>query len=149
MRSDGAHFRNRDLYQLAKGILGIDILLLVFNMLPIYPLDGGQILRSLLWFVVGKARSLQAATIIGFVGAAGLVMLAIKFQSSWSFLVAGFIVLNCWGGSLQECPKALLKIEKRASSARRGFECPGVAECLDQAAGYRVILAVFELQFGI
>src|SRR5215469_6083362 len=31
--------------------------LLIFNMLPIYPLDGGQILRSLLWFVAGRARS--------------------------------------------------------------------------------------------
>src|SRR5690242_17046978 len=45
--------------------------LLVFNLLPIYPLDGGQILRALLWFPFGRARSLVAATIIGFVGVAG------------------------------------------------------------------------------
>ena len=31
--------------------------LLIFNMLPIYPLDGGQILQSLLWFVLGRARA--------------------------------------------------------------------------------------------
>src|SRR5580658_2768244 len=37
-----------DAYQLLRAVMWIDISLLVFNMLPIYPLDGGQILRSLL-----------------------------------------------------------------------------------------------------
>jgi hypothetical protein len=45
--------------------------LLIFNMLPIYPLDGGQILRSLLWFPLGRARSLMVVTILGFVGIVG------------------------------------------------------------------------------
>jgi Zn-dependent protease len=114
---------NPDLYLLAYWVFWIDLGLLIFNMLPIYPLDGGQILRSLLWFLMGKARSLQVATIIGFVGAAGLVGLVLlvpSMHSTWTLLVAGFIVLNCWGG-LQHA-RRLIKIEKLPR--RDEFECP-------------------------
>src|SRR6202140_450274 len=62
-----------DAYRLVRSILVLDIGLLVFNILPIYPLDGGQILRSLLWVVMGRARSLMAATIVGFAGIAGFI----------------------------------------------------------------------------
>src|SRR5207248_8700332 len=37
-----------------KSITYINAGLLIFNLLPIYTLDGGQILRSLLWFIVGR-----------------------------------------------------------------------------------------------
>jgi Zn-dependent protease len=82
-------------YTLLGWILWIDVILLVFNILPIYPLDGGQILRSLLWFFMGRARSLYVATILGFVGAAGLVCLALWMHSTWSLLIAGYMLLSC------------------------------------------------------
>ncbi len=66
---------------LLRAVFFIDLGLLVFNILPIYPLDGGQILRSLLWFVLGRARSLMVATILGFVGVAGFIGLA--FWMRW------------------------------------------------------------------
>src|SRR3954453_20847997 len=47
----GWHAVDPDLMHFLLALASINIGLLLFNMLPIYPLDGGQILRSLLWFV--------------------------------------------------------------------------------------------------
>jgi hypothetical protein len=79
-------------------------------MLPIYPLDGGQILRSLLWFVFGRAKSLLIATVVGFLGVLSLVALAVFLQSYWLGLICVFILLNCWSG-LQNALQ-LLKYER-------------------------------------
>jgi Zn-dependent protease len=98
----------------------IDISLLVFNMLPIYPLDGGQILRSLLWFIMGRGRSLMVATIIGFIGVAGLIALAVWLQSAWFGVLSVFILMNCWNGLKQA--RALLRLAK--VPRRDGFACP-------------------------
>ncbi len=103
-----------DVYHFIRMVLGINVVLLVFNILPIYPLDGGQILRSLLWFVMGRARSLMVATVLGFVGAAGFVCLALWMHSSWSLLIAGYMLLNCWGG-LQSA-RVLLRNGKAAAA---------------------------------
>lgn len=103
-----------------RTLWAINLGLLAFNMLPIYPLDGGQILRSLLWFVVGRARSLMAATAIGFAGVAGLIILALWMRSVWFGVLAAFILMNCWGGLKQA--QALARLAKLPR--REGFTCP-------------------------
>ncbi len=109
-----------DAYTLLRWILWINIILFVFNILPVYPLDGGQILRCLLWFFMGRARSLYVATIVGFLGAAGLVGLALWMHSTWSLLIAAYILLSCWGGF--KSARAMVLLEKLPR--REGFTCP-------------------------
>jgi len=109
-----------DAYLLLRSIFYINFGLLVFNLLPIYPLDGGQILRSLLWFVAGRARSLMITVVIGFIGVAGLFVLAVFAQDLWIGIVSVFILLNCWRGLLEA--RALTRISKLPR--RSGFACP-------------------------
>lgn len=109
-----------DAFLLLRSVALINLVLLGFNMLPIYPLDGGQILRSLLWFPLGRARSLMAATIVGFLGVAALIFLAIKSQSVWWAFLSAFILLNCWNGWKQA--QALLRLAKLPRHG--GFYCP-------------------------
>ena len=86
-------------YAFIRAVAAIDIGLFVFNMLPVYPLDGGKILWSVLWFVMGRARSLMVATVVGFVGAAGLIVLAFASGSAWLGILCAFLLLNCWTGN--------------------------------------------------
>jgi len=109
-----------DVHGLFYALLWIDASLFVFNMLPIYPLDGGQILRSLLWFVLGRARSLLVATVLGFVGVVGFIGMALWIHSTWFVILAVFMLLNCWGG--MQHARALLRMAKLPR--RDGFACP-------------------------
>ncbi len=109
-----------DIYKLVRAVFYINVGLLIFNILPIYPLDGGQILRSLLWFVVGRARSLLVATVVGLLGIVGGIGLAIYSRDAWLGIMAFYLLMNCWGGLKHA--QDLLKMAKLPR--RDGFQCP-------------------------
>jgi Zn-dependent protease len=109
-----------NLFNFISAIMEINLGLLCFNLLPIYPLDGGQILASLLWFPLGRARSLVIATLIGFVGIAGLIVVAVLIQSTWIGIMCAFIFLNCGRGFRRGL--ALLRLSR--APRREGLNCP-------------------------
>jgi Zn-dependent protease len=116
----GWYNTNPNAYELIHNVWIINLVLLIFNLMPVYPLDGGQILRSLLWFPFGRANSLLVASVIGFIGVAALILLAIFAKSIWLGIMAAFILMNCWSGLKQAL--ALAKIAK--IPRREGFACP-------------------------
>jgi hypothetical protein len=109
-----------DVHQLLNALSLINAGLLIFNLLPIYPLDGGQILRSLLWFVMGRANSLMASSVFGFFGVAGVALLAVEFGSGWFAILGVYIALNCWNGF--RVAQALRRME--SAPRRENYRCP-------------------------
>ncbi|MGH9495861.1 MAG: site-2 protease family protein, partial [Candidatus Sulfotelmatobacter sp.] len=109
-----------DAFRLIYAVGRINTWLLIFNIMPIYPLDGGQILRSLLWFAFGRAWSLMIAAVVGLLGAAGFIALAFYERSLWLGAIAAFVLLTCWGGFKNA--QALLRLSKLPP--RHGYSCP-------------------------
>jgi Zn-dependent protease len=107
-------------YTFVETVFTINCVLLCFNLLPIYPLDGGQILQSLLWFLFGRARSLMIATIVGFIGVAGLAALALFTRDPWLGVLCVFILLLCWRGLMRA--RVMARVAKLPR--RSGFLCP-------------------------
>ena len=87
-----------DLYNFVVMILIINGVLLFFNLIPVYPLDGGQIVRGLLWLKIGPIRSLKVASIIGFAGAILFALWAFTSQDMWLGILAFFIFVQARAG---------------------------------------------------
>jgi Zn-dependent protease len=85
-------------------------ILLIFNLLPVFPLDGGQIVRGLLWFPFGEFRSLQIASVIGLVGGAILGIVGLMAGSVWWAILAFFLLSRAWYGWQQS--KAMIAMSK-------------------------------------
>lgn len=85
-----------DFSRYLQALFYINLGLLVFNCLPIYPLDGGQMLRALLWYFVGRAKSLRWAAMAGLTGAVVLGGIAAAFGEIILVAIAVFGGLRSW-----------------------------------------------------
>jgi Zn-dependent protease len=87
-----------DLREFLMSLALVNTGLLIFNLLPIYPLDGGQILRCLIWFFAGPANSLLIASLIGMTISAIALLVTLRFGEIWLALVSAYAAYQAWLG---------------------------------------------------
>lgn len=97
-------------------LAAINTALLIFNMLPIYPLDGGQILQALLWFFIGRTRSLRIVAGLGVVAAGLFGIWALSIGDLWLLLIMAFVGWQAYTG---------IMLARRVEEAERaGYHVP-------------------------
>lgn len=109
-----------DLARFVGALAWFNLVMLVFNLLPIYPLDGGRLLQAVLWRWMSRPTARAVAAGIGIIGAAGLGALAIEGEAWWLGFVALFLLLGAFGGISHANQLVLMKRAER----RTTWACP-------------------------
>ena len=91
-------------------IYATSFFLLIFNLLPVFPLDGGQLLQSILWKPMGYYRSMILALTVGLVGSVLMFMVGIAtFGTFGGGLLLILIAVSCFMTCFQT--RAMMKAE--------------------------------------
>ncbi len=77
-------------------VFSVSYLMLLFNLAPVFPLDGGRVFQCLLWPSRGYADATRVATGVGMVGAIGFGVLGLISGEYLLFFIAVFGYMTCW-----------------------------------------------------
>jgi Zn-dependent protease len=70
--------------------------LFLFNLLPVFPMDGGRMLQELLWFKIGYYRATLIACVVGMVGAVIMAFWGLMHGASWYGLMLVILGVSCF-----------------------------------------------------
>jgi len=90
-------------------IVYINILIFLFNMIPIYPLDGGRIIKYILHIFLGRKKSLKFTYIISNVTTIILSIFIIYFSIMSKNVAYFFVMVYIWIIVLKENKKYKIK----------------------------------------
>lgn len=79
------------------GMVALNSILAIFNMLPAFPMDGGRVLRALLSIRLGRLRATRIATITGQVLAGGLAIHGLMNGNMVTVLIGAFVFFAAAG----------------------------------------------------
>ncbi len=79
-------------------VYGISYFILLINLVPVFPFDGGRVVQAWLWPRKGYAESMMIATSTGMIGAIaiGLFALILKEERWLLLMIAVFGYMTCW-----------------------------------------------------
>ena len=116
-------------------LVEINLLLLIFNILPIFPLDGGQIVRGLLWFLLGAGRSLMISAWVGVLVAGVAVLFCLWYGEYWLTIMSLFAANRCYAGI--QAARAIRMLER--APTHHWLHCPGCGKSPPAGAWLRCV----------
>jgi Zn-dependent protease/CBS domain-containing protein len=118
---------------MAAKVAGANIILVLFNMIPAFPMDGGRVLRALLAMRMGNARATELAASIGqgfaiLFGALGI------FYNPMLIIIAVFIFLAASGEAAQAQLRAVAQGALVSDAMITEFQSLGTNASVNDAA---------------
>jgi Zn-dependent protease len=111
-----------------------NVVLLVFNLIPAFPMDGGRVLRALLAIWLGYGTATQVAARIGQALAVVFAVLGYMYGNPMLLLVAVFIFLAAGGEAGYVRVRELTRGRPVTDAMITAFEPLGVLATIDDAA---------------
>ena len=114
-------------------LAAINAWLVLFNLVPAFPMDGGRILRALLATRLGHRRATRIAASIGQAVAAAMALIGL-FGSPMLLLVALFVWIAAAGELRETESRSALRDLPASAGMQRRFHVLGVDDTLEAAA---------------
>jgi Zn-dependent protease/predicted transcriptional regulator len=111
------------------GLIGVNIMLAIFNLIPAFPMDGGRVLRGLLALGMDYVRATSATVFIGQVISMLFVLYGIFFNW-WLALIGFFIYMGAGAEKQQVMVRSLLHQVTAADAMTTDFRRLGPDDTL-------------------
>jgi Zn-dependent protease/CBS domain-containing protein len=128
-------------------LLYANVSLVLFNLIPAFPLDGGRILRALLWMGFGVRRADQIAS---FLGQAIAIVLGVYGITSGNLILALIAVFVFFGAGQQNAEgqaRTVLATHRVGDAYNRHVLTLSPADRVSQAVGY--LLTSYQPDFAV
>ena len=114
-------------------LLVINIILVVFNLIPAFPMDGGRVLRALLAFKMKRAKATQVAASIGQLLAIGFILFGL-FYNPFLLFIGIFVFLGAGAEARQVSMAESMKVITAKDIMTSNYQSISLSASVAQAA---------------